>query len=81
MNWRDVKAHRETRRKELRAYKRKKKPDKPMTTDELNLLVRPYLMRQQARREMEWSYSILAALLFCILATAFGLTLAFVLNS
>jgi hypothetical protein len=52
-----------------------------MTTDELNILVRPYLMRQQTRREMEWSYSILAALLFCILATAFGLTLAFVLNS
>jgi hypothetical protein len=52
-----------------------------MTTQELDILIRPYLMRQQAKREIEWSYTILAALFFCILATAFGLTLAFVLNS
>jgi hypothetical protein len=52
-----------------------------MTTQELDTLVRPYLLRQQTKREIEWSYSILALLFFCILATAFGLTLAFVLNS
>lgn len=52
-----------------------------MTTEEVNTLVRPYLLRQQAHEQAEWSYSILALLLLCILAAAFGLTLAFVLNS
>ena len=52
-----------------------------MTTDELNLLVRPYLMRQQAKREIEMNFFILSILTLALLATAFGLTLAFVLNS
>ena len=52
-----------------------------MTTEEINTLTRPYLMRLQAKQEMEMHFFILATLWLCILATAFGLTLAFVLNS
>lgn len=52
-----------------------------MTPEEINTLTRPYILRQQAKQEIEMHFFILAALLFCLLATAFGLTLAFVLNS
>lgn len=52
-----------------------------MTQHEINSLIRPYLKRQQAKKEKEMYPFILAALFLCILAAAFCLTLAFVLNS
>lgn len=51
-----------------------------MTNHEINTLIRPYLQRQQAKKEKNMYAFIMGALLFCIFATAFALTLAFALN-
>jgi hypothetical protein len=55
-----------------------------MTTEEYDILTRPYLERMarqtQLRNEREWSYAILAALFLCIFAAACCLTLSFLLN-
>jgi len=51
-----------------------------MNPQELNTLLRPYILRQQARKDKEQNYLILAALWLCILATALALTLSFALN-
>jgi hypothetical protein len=51
-----------------------------MTNHEMNTLLRPYLLRQQAKKEKNMYAFIMGALLFCIFAAAFALTLAFALN-
>ena len=51
-----------------------------MNPQDLNTLLRPYILRQQAKAEKQQNYLILAALWLCILATAFALTLSFALN-
>jgi hypothetical protein len=52
-----------------------------MTQHEINMLIRPYLLRQQAKKDKEMYAFIMAALLFSLFAIAFALTLAFALNS
>lgn len=51
-----------------------------MTTKEINTLIRPYILRQQVKKEKDMYLLIMGALLFCIIAAAFALTLAFALN-
>lgn len=51
-----------------------------MTQHEINSLIRPYLKRQQAKKEKEMYPFILAALVFSLVAAAFALTLSFALN-
>jgi len=52
-----------------------------MTSNEINILIRPYLLKQKARRDRQNHYLILSGLLLCIMATAFALILAFVLHN
>jgi len=51
-----------------------------MNPQELNTLLRPYILRQQARKDRERAFLIASALVLALLTAAFALTFAFALN-
>lgn len=51
-----------------------------MTKQEINTLIRPYIKRLEAKREVENTFAILAFLWLGCLSAAFALVLAFVLH-
>ena len=51
-----------------------------MNPQELDTLLRPYILRQQARKNRQQEFLIGAGLILALITAAFALTLSFALN-